>query len=121
MSRSKHRRRGRVRPRQNRKTAPPLPPSPSIDYAWERHKSAVEEEQLRKMFGEEPPGGWTDDQIEALVEDIDRAQRQDPVLEARLRAMRGGDWNDWTDEDIDEALRQMWRESMAAKPDPAGG
>ena len=119
MPRSKHRRKGRVRPRQNRKAAPQLPPLPSIDYEWERHKSAVEEEQLRKMFGEEPTDGWTDDQIETMVEEIERAQRQDSLLEARLREMYGGDWDHWTDEDIDEARRQMWRESAARKPDPA--
>ena len=119
MSRSKHRRKGRVRPRQNRKPAPQLPPLPSIDYEWEQHKSAVEEEQLRKMFGEEPPDGWTDDQIETMVEEIERAQRQDPLLEARLREIYGGDWDDWTDEDIDEMRRQMWNESTARKPDPA--
>jgi hypothetical protein len=119
MPRSKHRRKGRVRPRQNRKPAPQLPPLPSIDYEWEQHKSAVEEEQLRKMFGEEPPDGWTDDQIETMVEEIERAQRQDPLLEARLREMYGGDWDDWTDEDIDEMRRQMWNESTARKPDPA--
>ena len=119
MPRSKHRRKGRVRPRQNRKTAPQLPPLPSIDYEWERHKSAVEEEQLRKMFGEEPPDGWTDNQIETMVKEIERAQRQDPLLEARLREIYGGDWDDWTDEDIDEARRQMWRESAARKPDLA--
>jgi hypothetical protein len=82
MPRSKHRRKGRVRPRQNRKPAPQLPPLPSIDYEWEQHKSAVEEEQLRKMFGEKPPDGWTDNQIETMVEEIERAQRQDPLLEA---------------------------------------
>jgi hypothetical protein len=119
MPRSKHRRKGRVRPRQNRKPAPQLPPLPSIDYEWEQHKSAVEEEQLRKMFGEKPPDGWTDDQIETMVEEIERAQRQDPLLEARLREMYGGDWDDWTDEDIDEMRRQMWNESTARKPDPA--
>jgi hypothetical protein len=119
MPRSKHRRKGRVRPRQNRKPAPQLPPLPSIDYEWEQHKSAVEEEQLRKMFGEEPPDGWTDDQIETMVEEIERAQRQDPLLEARLREIYGGDWDDWTDEDIDEMRRQMWNESTARKPDPA--
>ena len=119
MPRSKHRRKGRVRPRQNRKPAPQLPPLPSIDYEWEQHKSAVEEEQLRKMFGEEPPDGWTDDQIETMVEEIERAQRQDPLLEARLREIYGGDWDDWTDEDIDEMRRQMWHESAARKPDPA--
>ncbi|MBV8891566.1 MAG: hypothetical protein JO266_06255 [Acidobacteria bacterium] len=81
MPRSKHRRKGRVRLRQNRKAAPQLPPLPSIDYEWERHKSAVEEEQLREMYG--------------------------------------GDWDDWTDDDIDEARRQMWHESAARKPDPA--
>ena len=119
MPRSKHRRKGRVRPRQNRKTAPQLAPLPSIDYEWERHKSAVEEEQLRKMFGEEPPDGWTDNQIETMVEEIERAQRQDPLLGERLREMYGGDWDNWTDEDIDEARRQMWRESAARKPDSA--
>jgi hypothetical protein len=119
MPRSKHRRKGRVRPRQNRKPAPQLPPLPSIDYEWEQHKSAVEEEQLRKMFGEEPPDGWTDNQIETMVEEIERAQRQDPLLEARLREIYGGDWDDWTDEDIDEMRRQMWNESTARKPDPA--
>src|ERR1700749_3723919 len=119
MPRSKHRRKGRVRPRQNRKPVPQLPPLPSIDYEWEQHKSAVEEEQLRKMFGEKPPDGWTDNQIETMVEEIERAQRQDPLLEARLREIYGGDWDDWTDEDIDETRRQMWHESTARKPDPA--
>ena len=42
-----------------------------------------------------------------------------PFLEARLREMHGGDWDNWTDEDIDEARRQMWRESAARKLDPA--
>jgi broad specificity phosphatase PhoE len=54
-----------------------------------------------------------------MVEEIERAQRQDPLLEARLREMYGGDWDDWTDEDIDEMRRQMWHESAARKPDPA--
>jgi hypothetical protein len=111
---SKHRRKGKTRKRVNLKTAPP-PPLQPIDYEWERHKTALEDVQLRKMYGEPSPDGWTDDQIDALIEEMHRAQQQDPLLMARLRTMYGGDWGDWTDNDIDEALRKIWRESSKTR------
>ena len=67
------------------------------------------------MFGAEPPGGWTDAQINVVIEELERAQRQDPVLTARLREMYGGDWDNWTDEDIDDARRELWRENTCPK------
>ena len=112
MLQSKHRRKGKIRQRkQMHSFAPPPSFVPSIDYEWERHKSTQETRLLCEMYGTEPPGGWTDAQYDVVIEELDRAQRQDPLLTARLREKHGGGWDDWTEEEIDDARREIWRES----------
>jgi hypothetical protein len=81
-----------------------------IDYEWEQYKYALETRLLCKMYGSAPPGGWTNAQIGAALEELDRAQRQDPVLTARLCEKHGGGWDDWTWEEIDDARQEIWRE-----------
>jgi hypothetical protein len=55
-----------------------LPPlfALSIDYEWEQHKGAMETRLFCEMYGAEPPGGWTNAQIDAAIEELERAQRQ---------------------------------------------
>jgi hypothetical protein len=103
---SKHRRKGKIR---ERKRVPSF--APSIDYEREQHKHALETRLLCEMYGATPPGGWTNAQIDTALEELDRAQRRDPVLTARLREKHGGGWDDWTWEEIDDARREIWHES----------
>jgi hypothetical protein len=69
--RSKHRRNGRTRQRGNIKV-PLLPPLSPVDLEYERQKDALLMVELQKTYGGSNWGDWTDDQIDAALEQISK-------------------------------------------------
>jgi hypothetical protein len=69
MPRSKHRRNGRTRQRGNIKLLL-LPPLPPVDLEYERQQDALLMVKLLNTYGGSNSGDWTDDQIDASLEQI---------------------------------------------------
>jgi hypothetical protein len=70
MPTSKHRRNGNLRPRG--KVANSIPPTPIIDPEDRWRQNALLVAQLQKMYGGTGRPDWTDEQIDAALEEIDR-------------------------------------------------
>jgi hypothetical protein len=108
MPNSKHRRKGKPRPRW--KVNNPIPPQPIAGPHDDWRQDAELVARLHKMYG---GNDWTDDQVEAATDEIDR--ESDALLMARLRKMYGGnDWCDWTEEQIDAAIVEIAYEKVEA-------
>ena len=82
MPKSKHRRNGKLRPRG--KVNNYIPPGPMTDpeYNWQQDAFLIA--QLQKMYG---GNDWTDEQIDAALEEIDReCNAIMPLAPAKKRA-----------------------------------
>jgi hypothetical protein len=81
MPTSKHRRKGKLRPRGKVNNA--IPPRPIVDPEDPWRQDAVLVGQLQKMFG---GNDWTDAQIDAALDEIDReTDAMEQRIMARLR------------------------------------
>jgi hypothetical protein len=72
MPTSKHRRKGKLRPRGKVNTA--IPPRPVIDPEDDWRQDAILIAQLQKMYGDNNGRDWTDEQIDAALDEIDREE-----------------------------------------------
>ena len=113
---SKHRRKGKLRSRDTiDKAGNPLPPQPVTDpenHWWRQDAELMA--RLQKMYGGNAGRDWTDAQIDAAIDELDR--ENDAKLMARLRKMYGGnDWPDWTDAQIDAAMVEIAHEQVEAR------
>jgi hypothetical protein len=81
MPTSKHRRKGKLRPRGKVNNA--IPPRPIIDPEYPWRQDALLIAQLQKMFG---GNAWTDEQIDAALDEIDREEDAIFLAMAKQRA-----------------------------------
>ena len=70
MPNSKHRRKGKLRPRGKVNTS--IRPEPVIDPQYHWRQDAVLVAQLQKMYGGDGRRDWTDEQIDAAIDELDR-------------------------------------------------
>lgn len=84
MPTSKHRRKGKLRPRGKINTA--IPPRPVIDSEDPWRQDGVLMAQLQKMYGSNDGRDWTDKQIDAALDEINREDEAIFLAWAKQRA-----------------------------------
>ena len=70
--------------------------------------------RLQKMYGGNAGRGWTDAQIDAAIDELDREIRR--LADGAAAQMYGGnDWPDWTDAQIDAAMVEIAHEQVEVR------